>query len=91
MTHRRPWRGKLSAESAIDELKRQAGRQFDPRLVDAFVDLFKRDLAARENLDVFLAEGADEFEYVRARTRMDALLAASSLAPTAETSASPNS
>ena len=38
MTHRRPWRGKLSAESAIDELKRQAGRQFDPRLVDAFVE-----------------------------------------------------
>ncbi|HKO69014.1 MAG TPA: HD domain-containing phosphohydrolase [Burkholderiaceae bacterium] len=91
MTHQRPWRGKLSAASAIDELKRQASLQFDPRLVDAFVSLFKRELAGRKDLDAFLAEGADEFEYVRARTRMDALLAASCLAPIAESSRSSQS
>ena len=75
MTHRRPWRAALSAAAAIDELKLHAGSQFDPRLVDAFVDLFDSELAGCENLDAFLAEGADEFEYVRARARMDALLA----------------
>ena len=75
MTHRRPWRAALSAVAAIDELKRQAGSRFDPHVVDAFVDLFNNELAGRENLDAFLADGADEFEYVRARARMDALLA----------------
>ena len=74
MTHRRPWRAELSAQAAMDELKRQAGRQFDPWLVGAFINLFERELTDREDLDAFLAEGADECEYVRARTRMDAFL-----------------
>ena len=74
MTHRRPWRAELSSKAAIDELKRQSGNQFDPRLVDAFFDLFKREFTEREDLDTVLAEGAHEFEYVRARARMDALL-----------------
>ena len=30
-----------------------------------------------DNFDAFLAEGADELEYVRARTRMEALIASS--------------
>lgn len=75
MTHRRPWRAELSAQAAIGELKRQAGIQFDRWLVGAFIDLFERELTEREDLDAFLAEGADKFEYVRARARMDAFLA----------------
>ncbi len=74
MTHRRPWRAALSAQAAMSELKRQAGSQFDPWRVGAFINLFNRELTEREDLDVFLAEGADEFEYVRVRARMDAFL-----------------
>ena len=36
MTSDRPYRRALSAAEALDELRAQAGRQFDPRIVEAF-------------------------------------------------------
>ena len=39
MTEGRPYQGAISAEAAIDELRAQAGTQFDPGVVDAFVAL----------------------------------------------------
>jgi diguanylate cyclase (GGDEF)-like protein/putative nucleotidyltransferase with HDIG domain len=36
MTSDRPYRAALSFEAALDQLRRNAGRQFDPRCVDAF-------------------------------------------------------
>ena len=36
MTSDRPYRRALSADEAIEELRAQAGRQFDPRVVEAF-------------------------------------------------------
>ena len=38
MTTTRPYRAALPVESAIAELRGQSGRQFDPRVVDAFLD-----------------------------------------------------
>jgi putative nucleotidyltransferase with HDIG domain len=38
MTTTRPYRAALPVESAIAELRRQSGKQFDPRVVDAFLD-----------------------------------------------------
>ena len=39
MTHRRPWRPTpLSIQAALNELKQGAGTQFDPRLVEVFVE-----------------------------------------------------
>jgi putative two-component system response regulator len=76
MTHRRPWRPTpLSIQAALNELKQGAGTQFDPRLVEAFVNLIRREFWEHADFDAFLAEGADEFEYVRARARMEALIA----------------
>jgi HD-GYP domain-containing protein (c-di-GMP phosphodiesterase class II) len=37
MTSDRPYRKAMSVESALFELQAGAGRQFDPRLVDAFI------------------------------------------------------
>jgi len=76
MTHRRPWRPTpLSIQAALNELKQGAGTQFDPRLVEAFVNLIRREFWEHADFDAFLAEGADEFEYVRARGRMQAFIA----------------
>ena len=76
MTHPRPWRpNPLSIQAALNELKRGAGSQFDGQFVGTFVDLVRREFWEHDNFDAFLAEGADELEYVRARTRMEALIA----------------
>ena len=40
----RPYRKKLSQEKAIEELKKQTGSQFDPKIVQVFLDVLgKRD------------------------------------------------
>ena len=76
MTHRRPWRPiPLSIQAALNELKQGAGRQFDPPLVSAFIDLVRREFWEHDDFDAFLAEGAHEHEYVRVRARMETLLA----------------
>ncbi len=76
MTHRRPWRSTpLSIQAALQELKRGVGSQFDPHLVNAFVDFIRREFWEHDDFDAFLAEGADELEYIRARNRMEAFIA----------------
>ena len=75
MTHSRPWRSTVrSSEAALQELRKCAGSQFDPSFVEAFIDSFRRELSGRADLDIFLAREAEEFEYVRARARMEASL-----------------
>lgn len=39
MTHDRPYRARLSAAQVLDEIQREAGRQFDPKLVPIFISL----------------------------------------------------
>ena len=76
MTHRRPWRrDPMSVQAALNELKRGLGSQFDPQLANAFIALIRREFWEHDDFDAFLAEGANELEYVRARTRMEAFIA----------------
>jgi len=46
MTSQRPYRVAMSHAQAIRELKRGAGRQWDPRLVDAFLEAIHTNLPA---------------------------------------------
>lgn len=41
ITHDRPYRAGNSVETALEELRREAGRQFDPRLVDALIEVLR--------------------------------------------------
>lgn len=75
MTHRRPWRSTvMTVEAALEEVHECSGAQFDPQFAKLFIDLFQNELLRRPDLDAFLAQGADEFEYVRARARMETLV-----------------
>ena len=42
MTSDRPYRKALPAETAISEIEKNKGTQFDPMVVDAFVRLYRR-------------------------------------------------
>ncbi len=42
MTSDRPWRPALRPEQAMEEIKKGAGTQFDPRVVDAFVSALEK-------------------------------------------------
>lgn len=43
MTSERPYRKKLSVVSAIEELERNKGTQFDPEIVDVFISVLKKN------------------------------------------------
>lgn len=75
MTHRRPWRETpLSVPTALNEIGRGAASQFDPILAGLFVDLIRREFWKHDDFDTYLADGAREHEYVRARSRIEKLL-----------------
>ena len=44
MTTDRPYRKALTIEAALDELKKNSGTQFDPKIVDAFLKVVEGDL-----------------------------------------------
>jgi hypothetical protein len=51
LTSRRPYRDTWTKEDALAYIQEQAGRQFDPRIVDAFTGLIKSKFEFREDTD----------------------------------------
>jgi putative two-component system response regulator len=47
LTHARPYKKAWSVEDALAEIQRQRGRQFDPRIVDAFVAMLHEEGVVR--------------------------------------------
>ncbi len=77
MTHPRPWRPvPFSIPAALNEIVRGAGKQFDPHVATFFVELIRREFWKHDDWDKYLAQDADESEYVRARARIEALIGA---------------
>jgi putative nucleotidyltransferase with HDIG domain len=57
MTTNRPYRSALSADEAMEEMKLNAGRQFDPQLVSVFVEMRKHvEAVMKSNVDEPSAE-----------------------------------
>lgn len=48
LTHERPYKPSWSAEDAVAEIRRQSGRHFDPRAVDAFLSIYERQGTLRQ-------------------------------------------
>ena len=51
MTSDRPYRSKVTNDQAVFELKKGAGKQFDPQVVEAFIDILRNS-----DLSLLLAE-----------------------------------
>ena len=49
MTTNRPYRHRIGEPAALEELRRCAGTQFDPRVVAAFARVIERELGAAEH------------------------------------------
>jgi HD-GYP domain-containing protein (c-di-GMP phosphodiesterase class II) len=64
----------LTTDAALAEIRKDSGTRFDPLIVDAFDRWIRRELPKHDDLDAYLAEGAGEYAYVRARARMERLL-----------------
>jgi HD-GYP domain-containing protein (c-di-GMP phosphodiesterase class II) len=45
MTSDRSYRDALSEEKAIQELKENKGKQFDPKIVDVFIKIIENDIS----------------------------------------------
>jgi putative nucleotidyltransferase with HDIG domain len=50
MTTARPYADALSSEGALEEIKRGAGKQFDPNLVQNFLSIYGDRLAAKKKI-----------------------------------------
>jgi HD-GYP domain-containing protein (c-di-GMP phosphodiesterase class II) len=51
MTSVRPYRGALSVKKAIEELERNAGTQFDPKLLEVFINVVKSEGFEKETTE----------------------------------------
>ena len=70
LTHRRPYKEAWSVDSALDEIARLKGRQFDPELTDLFLALVPRLVREVGDLDTFLGQAARESRFIQARRKI---------------------
>ena len=74
MTHWRPFRSPRSFASALSEIEAGSGSRYDPRLCRLFVTLVRRRQRETDDLDRYLAEGAENSPVVQEQRRLAKLL-----------------
>ena len=70
MTHDRPWRKALPLPVALDQIRSEAGRQFDPALVGPFIDCVERLQQGQPDLEAFLSADAEGSDLVMLQARL---------------------
>jgi putative two-component system response regulator len=70
LTHKRPYKEAWPLESAIDEISRLKGRQFDPELTNYFLTLIEKLRVDHPDLDGFLGQAALESPFLQARSKI---------------------
>lgn len=70
LTHKRPYKEAWPLESAIDEISRLKGRQFDPELTNYFLTLIEKLRVDYPDLDSFLGQAALESPFLQARSKI---------------------
>jgi HD-GYP domain-containing protein (c-di-GMP phosphodiesterase class II) len=74
MTHDRPWRRAMTVVSALETMRREAGRQFDPALALLFIECVHEAQRDHGDLEAFLSEEAQGSDFVELQERLDAAL-----------------
>ncbi len=62
MTTNRPYRKSLSAKKAASELVKNSGTQFDPQVVEVFINILKKDNIIEENFEQEMDEKKNKSE-----------------------------
>ena len=74
LTHGRPFSPPWSAERAIDEIRSQRGRHFDPQLTDSFIELVVDLQHVHGDIDSFLSESVYDSPMATIRRTINHLL-----------------
>jgi putative two-component system response regulator len=75
LTHVRPYKDAWTHEDAIEDMTKQKGLHFEPRLVDAFVTMITRVRAEHgAAVEDYLAEAGNASTFLQARDEMHAML-----------------
>ena len=75
LTHGRPYAEPWPIERAIEEIRNRRGKQFDPELTDAFLDLVERLRVEHKDLDAYLGKAGRNSAFAQARRKIKMLLA----------------
>lgn len=70
LTHKRPYKAAWPIDTALSEIERLKGRQFEPELADRFIVLVAALRRQHSDLDAFLGAAAKNSPFLQARARI---------------------
>ena len=70
LTHKRPYKPAWPIDTALSEIERLKGRQFEPELADRFIVLVAALRRQHSDLDAFLGAAAKNSPFLQARARI---------------------
>jgi putative two-component system response regulator len=75
LTHGRPYAEPWDVQRALEEIRLRRGTQFDPELVDIFLEVIARLRVEHEDLDNYLGKAGKTSPFLQARNKIRMMLA----------------